>query len=225
MYLMLKHLSYGRLRVICTTFSGCSSKKAVKEERPMEYFRPHRQNSTVYLTLLAILTALTTVATLVLIIPFPTTSGYFNLGDVLVMMSGFLLGPVGGFIAGGVGSAIADMIVAPAYAPITFVAKGLEGMFVGLLSAKTLKETRIRIRDVSGVILASCAMMLGYLLGEIFILEYSFGAALAELVTVNSIQVIVGSLVTLSIGPLIRSYLRSITYDGETSLDVNSGES
>jgi uncharacterized membrane protein len=165
------------------------------------------------------------VATLTLIVPFPTTSGYFNLGDVLVMMSGFLLGPVGGFIAGGCGSAIADMLVAPAYAPITLVTKGLEGMFVGLFSAKTLRDTHIRIWDVVGVILASCAMMLGYLLGEMFMLNYSFGAALAELVTVNSIQVIVGSLVTLSIGPVIRTYFRGMTYDGESSLEDNSLES
>jgi len=198
---------------------------SVKEESSMEYFRPKHPNTTVYISLLAILTALTTVATIVLMVPFPNTGGYFNLGDVLVMISGFILGPIGGFIAGGGGSAIADLVVAPQYAPITLVAKGLEGMFVGLFSAKTLKETRIRIRDVAGVILASCVMMLGYLLGEMFILEYSFGAALVELVTVNSIQVIAGSLVTLTIGPVIRSYLRGMTYSGEALPESDSQES
>lgn len=183
----------------------------------MEYFRPKHSNTTVYISLLAILTALTTVSTIVLIVPFPTTAGYFNLGDVLVMLSGFLLGPLGGFFAGGVGSAIADLIVAPQYAPITLVAKGLEGMFVGLLSAKTIQENRISTWDVTGVALASITMMLGYLLGEIFILNYSFGAALAELITVNSIQVIVGSIVTLTIGPVIRSYLSELTYAHDNS--------
>lgn len=188
----------------------------------MEYFRPKHPNTTVHISLLAILTALTTVATTALWVPFPTTSGYFNLGDVLVMISGLLLGPIGGFIAGGIGSAIADLILAPPYAPITLIAKGLEGMFVGLLSAKTLKGARISIWDVTGVILASCAMLLGYLLGEMFILEYAFGAALAELVTINSIQVIVGSLVTLSIGPVLRSYLRDITYKEKIPLEDGS---
>jgi len=178
----------------------------------MEYFRPSHPNTTLYISLLAVLTALTTVATIVLIVPFPTTAGYFNLGDVLVMLSGFLLGPLGGFIAGGGGSAIADLIVAPQYAPITLIAKGLEGMFVGLLSAKTFKETRVGLWDVVGVILASVVMMLGYLLGEIYLLEYSFGAALAELIAVNSIQVTVGSIVTLMIGPGIRNYMRSTSY-------------
>jgi len=223
---LLKHFSYDRLKVICIHPAlKIADRVSIKEESQMEYFRPERPNTTVYISLLAILTALTTVATITLIVPFPTTAGYFNLGDVLVMISGLLLGPVGGFIAGGAGSAIADLIVAPQYAPITLIAKGLEGMFVGLFSAKTLKGTRISIWDVVGVILASCAMMLGYLLGETFILEYSFGAALAELVTVNSIQVIVGSLVTLTIGPVIRSYLRDITYKGETPLEAESLES
>lgn len=183
----------------------------------MEYFHPAQKNTTVFISLLAILTALTTVATIVLIVPFPTTAGYFNLGDALVMISGFLLGPLGGFIAGGAGSAIADLIVAPAYAPITFIAKGFEGMCVGLLSSKTLGKTVVSIWDVGGVVLASIAMMLGYLLGEVFILDYSLGAALAELVTVNSIQVLVGSIVTLTIGPMIRSYMRNLSYGLDNS--------
>ncbi len=226
MFLMLKHFSYDRLKVICNHLAlKIADIMSVKEESTVEYFRPEHPNTTVYISLIAILTALTTVSTIVLIVPFPTTAGYFNLGDVLVMISGFILGPLGGFIAGGGGSAIADLIVAPQYAPITLVAKGLEGMVVGLFSAKTFKENRIRIWDVIGVILASCVMMLGYLLGEMFILEYSFGAALAELVTVNSIQVIVGSLVTLSIGPMIRSYLRDLTYKGEIPQEVDTLES
>lgn len=183
----------------------------VREESPMEYFRPEHHNTTVFISLLAILTALTVVATVVLRIPFPNTGGYFNLGDVLVMISGFLLGPLGGFIAGGGGSAIADLILAPAFAPITLIAKGLEGMCVGLLSSKTLRETRLGIWDVAGVVLASCVMMLGYLIGEIAIL-IPFAAALAELVTVNSIQVIVGSIATLSVGPRLRSYMRGLDY-------------
>ncbi|MBN2229311.1 MAG: ECF transporter S component [Candidatus Thorarchaeota archaeon] len=182
----------------------------------MEYFHPKHPNSTIYLSLLAILTALTTVATIVLFVPFPTTSGYFNLGDVLVMISGLLLGPVGGFIAGGGGSAIADLILAPPYAPITLIAKGLEGMIVGLFSSRVSKMTKFSLLDVAGVFLASCAMLLGYLVGEVFILGYSFGAAFAELVTINSIQVIVGSIVTLSIGPILRSYLRDLSPLEET---------
>ena len=86
-------------------------------------------NITVYIALLSLFTAMTTVATTILIVPNPATGGYFNLGDTFVMLSGFLLGPLGGFIAGGVGSAMGDIALGYfPWAPITFVVKGLEGM-------------------------------------------------------------------------------------------------
>jgi uncharacterized membrane protein len=197
----------------------------IKEENQIEYFHPSHPNSTLYLTLLAILTALTTVATIVLVIPFPYTGGYLNLGDVLVMISGLLLGPVGGFIAGGAGSAIADMIVAPAYAPITLVVKGLEGMAVGYIGGRTRRESKLSSWDILAVIVASCIMLIGYFLGEIIVFGLVLEAALAELITINSIQVIVGSLVTLTIGPVIRSYLRDVTHTRETQPEFDSLES
>jgi uncharacterized membrane protein len=197
-----------------TLFWQLGEETRIQEERIIEYFHPRHPNSTLYLTLLAILTALTTVATIVLVIPFPTTSGYFNLGDVLVMISGLLLGPIGGFFAGGVGSAIADLIVAPAYAPITLIVKGLEGMVVGLIGSRTRRESKLSPWDILAVIIASCVMLVGYLLGEMIVFGLTVEVALTELVTINSIQVIVGSLVTLTIGPVIRSYLRAMTYNG-----------
>lgn len=162
--------------------------------------------------------ALTTVATAVLVVPFPSTQGYFNLGDSLVMISGFLLGPIGGFFAGGVGSAMADVVLGfPGYAPITFIAKGLEGLAVGLLSFRTSRSRKISAWDILGLLLGSAAMLLGYLLGEMFILGYTFEVAVLELITINSIQVITGSIATVLVGPLLRVYLRDVLY--EPSLD------
>lgn len=188
----------------------------------MEYFRPRYPNLTIYLSLLAILTALTTVATAWLMVPFPSTSGYFNLGDVFVMISGLLLGPLGGFIAGGIGSAIADLVVAPWFAPITLITKGLEGMVVGFICSRTRQESRVRPLDIVAVIVASCIMLIGYLVGEVFVLQLSIGYALTELVTINSIQVIVGSLVTLLVGPRVRSYLRDLIYSKESPQELES---
>jgi len=179
----------------------------------MDYFTTKR-NSTIFISLLAILTALTTVTTIMFTIPFPSTQGYFNLGDAFVMLSGFLLGPVGGFIAGGVGSATADLIVAPVYAPVTFVTKGCEGMVMGWFSYRTRKKTRISAWDLLGVILASVVMLLGYLLGEVLFLGYLWETAMLELVTINSIQVIVGSIVTITVGPAARAFLRTVVSEG-----------
>jgi uncharacterized membrane protein len=173
-----------------------------------------KRNSTIFISLLAVLTALTTVTTIMFTIPFPSTQGYFNLGDAFVMLSGFLLGPVGGFVAGGVGSATADLMVAPAYAPLTFLTKGCEGMVVGWFSFRTRKKFRISAWDILGVILASVVMLLGYLLGEVLFLGYVWEAAMLELITINSIQVVVGSVVTITVGPAARTFLRTVVSEG-----------
>ncbi len=183
----------------------------------MEYFRPAGKNSAINIALLAIFTALATITTLVLTIPYPVTNGYFNLGDTIVMLGGLILGPIGGFIVGGVGSALADMIVAPIYAPITLVVKGFEGMAVGFFGARTMGVIRMSKWDIVGVIIGSFVMLVGYLVGEIIL--WGFGAALAELVVVNLGQVVAGSLVALLVGPTIRTYLRTINFR-----DIESGK-
>ena len=55
------------------------------------------------LVLAALFAALTCTATMVLQIPSPM-SGYVNLGDCFVLLSGVFLGPVWGFLAAGTGS-------------------------------------------------------------------------------------------------------------------------
>ena len=163
--------------------------------------------SPVFFALTIIFTALTTVATLILVIPFPATSGYFNLGDSLVMLSGLLLGPLGGFVAGGMGSALADMVGYPHFAPITLIVKGCEGLVVGLFSQQIKAASRIGGRDILGLILGAFVMLLGYFLAEAFL--FGWEVAFLELVCVNSIQVTVGIFVAISVGAVARKYLVS----------------
>jgi uncharacterized membrane protein len=178
----------------------------------MKYFRPAGKNSAVNVALLAILTALTTIMTLVIRIPYPGTGGYFNFGDIMVMLGGLLLGPVGGFFVGGVGSAIADIIGFPLFAPITLIVKGLEGMAVGYLGSRARKHVRLNVRDVIAVLVGAIIMLIGYFIGEVLLLAVPVAVALFELVTINLAQVAIGGSVTLLIGPTIRSYLRTFNY-------------
>ena len=183
----------------------------------MEYFRPAGKNSAINIALLGIMTALVTIMTIVIQIPYPGTSGYFNFGDTMVMLGGLLLGPVGGFFAGGVGSGLADVATGYTfYAPITFIVKGLEGMAVGYLSSKTLARVRISGRDVLAVIVGSIIMLTGYFIAQVLL--FDFIVAIGELVTVNLAQVAIGAVVTLLIGPTIRSYLQTINYGSSENL-------
>ena len=60
------------------------------------------KNNLMKLVFAALLAAFVCVATLVIRIPSPL-GGYINLGDCIVLVSGWLLGPVYGFLAGGLG--------------------------------------------------------------------------------------------------------------------------
>jgi uncharacterized membrane protein len=169
-----------------------------------------RRNPTVYLALVSILTALTAVITAILVIPFPSTFGYLNLGDTLVMISGIILGPVGGFVAGGLGSALGDVIVGYSYyAPITFVVKGCEGFLVGWFAQYAKQSKRLNLADIVGLIFGSIAMLYGYLVSETYF--YGFEFALAEMIWVNLFQVTIGSLVAILVAPTIRNYIQQFS--------------
>lgn len=179
----------------------------------MELYKPIKIRITLFIVLVAMFTALTTIATLVLQIPFPGTGGYFNLGDAFVMISGFLLGPIGGFIAGGVGSAFADAIGGWfAFVPVTFVAKGLEGMMVGFFSHRTKPDKTLSGWDIIALLIGSLAMLSGYYFLEVFYLQILPEQAFLEMVTINLVQVVSGSIATIIAGPIVRKYMRTSIY-------------
>ena len=88
----------------------------------------------------AISTALVAITTMGFTIVIPETKGYFNLGEAMVYLVAFLFGPKIGAIAGGLGSMIADLILAPIYAPATLAIKSIEGFLVGYLSKLKVKR-------------------------------------------------------------------------------------
>ncbi len=171
-----------------------------------------RMGIALYVALIAIFCALTTVATIVFIIPIPSTFGYFNLGDALVMLSGILLGPVGGFVAGGIGSAMGDVALGYfGFAPFTLVIKGGEGLVVGMISRHSKGSQTPRPWDILAVILGAIIMLSGYYVAEVVFLGITPPAALLELIAFNSIQVIAGGIISIVIGPMLRGFLQNYT--------------
>ena len=59
-------------------------------------------------SLIAIFTALTAVATISFSVSVPATRGYFNIGETMVYLSALLFGASIGGLSGGFGSMIAD---------------------------------------------------------------------------------------------------------------------
>lgn len=163
-------------------------------------------------TLIALLIALTAVATMVIQIPVPATQGYLNLGDSMVYTSALLFGPLAGLLAGGIGSAAADWLSGYGqFAPYTLVIKGLEGLVVGLIAWGLLKRrpnpTSTGVGAALLAILAGGAVMvLGYYAVETFIMGR---AALAE-VPGNIIQVVGGLIVAIPVSLALRNVAPSI---------------
>lgn len=114
----------------------------------------------------ALLAALVCVATMMIKIPSPL-NGYLNLGDCVVLLSGWILSPFYGFLAAGIGSALADLFSGYAvYAPATFVIKGAMAL-VAYFGFRFLQKRlgNLLSRMISGAA-AEIVMILGYFLFE-----------------------------------------------------------
>ena len=133
----------------------------------------------------SLFSALCLVCTLFISIPFPVGHGYFNLGDTIVLLGGWLLGGLYGAISAGVGSALADILGGYAiYAPATFVIKAVDA-FVAYLVCRLLKKVFQKksvdfIARALSAIVGETLMVLGYLLYETIL--YGFAGACLALV-------------------------------------------
>lgn len=137
----------------------------------------------------AMLAALVCVATMIVKIPSPL-KGYLNLGDCVVLLSGWILSPVYGFLAAGIGSALADLFSGyVTYAPATFLIKGIMALIAYFGFAWFQKGLpALPSRIISGV-LAEVFMVLGYLLFEGVL--YGFVPSLVN-IPANALQGLAG---------------------------------
>ena len=150
-----------------------------------------KKTSTQQLILTAVLAALTCVATMLHI---PMVNGYANLGDCLVLVCAWTLGPVYGTLAAAIGSALTDIILSYViYAPATFVIKGvmaLAAYFVFFFLSKPSKNGTLVAR-IAGAITAEIIMVFGYFAFEC--IAFDAGVGLASILT-NAMQGTVGAI-------------------------------
>lgn len=123
------------------------------------------KNKAIYrLVLAALMAALTCMATMVIRIPSPM-GGYVNLGDGLVLLSAWLLGPLYGAAAAGIGSMMADVLGGYFYyVPGTLIIKA--GIAVAAyFTARAIqggKPGRNVAAWIVGGIVGEAVMVLGY---------------------------------------------------------------
>ena len=135
-------------------------------------------------------------ATMVLQVPSPA-GGYLNMGDAVVLLGAWLLGPVYGAVAGGVGPALADLLSGYAmYVPATLAIKALMALTAALLYRRLGKRGRILLPCA---LAAEVPMVLGYWLFDALLVSLSGGGAFG-LCLAGSAAGIPGNLVQAGFG-------------------------
>jgi uncharacterized membrane protein len=165
------------------------------------YFFP---TDAIALSITSIFAAIACVLTMTVSIPVPATGGYINIGELAVMLSGLIFGPIIGFLSGGVGSALADIFLGyPNWAFWTFLVKGLEGFLVGLIANPRIFHGKRTYKDIIGVIAGGSLMVFGYFIVELFVFNFGIVASLSE-VPGNFFQFIFGAIGSILLIVILR---------------------
>lgn len=167
----------------------------------------NRTNQIKNLVFAALLAALACVATLVLTVPSPT-GGYMNLGDTVVVLSAYLLGPWWGAAAAGIGSMLADLFAGyPAYAPATLVIKAVMALLAAVLYKALGKKNWAFIVCA---VAAEAVMVVGYWLYDGFLMGSVMGAAVG--IPSNLVQAAFGLIASTALALALKTskYVRDL---------------
>lgn len=163
--------------------------------------------STRQIAFVAIMAALVYVTSAFLQIPIasPIGNARLHMGNVMCLLSGFLLGPVSGGLAAGIGSMFFDL-TNPAYiasAPFTLIFKFLLAFVCGLI-AKGGKERLWAL--IVGAVLGSLTYVMLYLgktfIRDYFVLGYPLEGVMASVGTKSVTSVINGIIASVVSIPL-----------------------
>lgn len=142
--------------------------------------------------LVGVLAAMICVATSFLHIPI-VGGGYVHLGDTVIYLAAALLATPYAVAAAAVGAGLADVLVAPMWAPFTVVIKAV------MVLAFTAKNERLLCRrNAVAPLIAGVIGVVGYYIAEVVILRLSGGtlatAGVAALAAVpfNAMQEVAG---------------------------------
>lgn len=158
------------------------------------------------LTLAALFAAFVCVATMIIKIPTPGTSGYIHPGDAFVILCGIFLGPIYGGLAAGIGSALSDLLGGYLlYVPATFIIKGAVAVAVYYSYHKFGKFIKQPVfRCAFSGIFSTLIVAGGYLIFELAI----YGTGAIASVPANLVQGISGLVLSSLMLPFLNIMLR-----------------
>ncbi|KKN14955.1 hypothetical protein LCGC14_0990820 [marine sediment metagenome] len=143
--------------------SNASEKSNTSKNKSFMGYLPLSNPLSISIT--AIFTVITFALTLVAVV---LSQGFINIGDLGVMITGLLFGPIVGFVAGGIGPFIADLVLFPPTALFTLGIKALEGFLVGVIANPRRNYKKFNYRDIIAVVVGGLTMVFGYFFVELF---------------------------------------------------------
>lgn len=139
-----------------------------------------KKTNTYTITKTAVFAALIFILTQFVKVPLPF--GYANMGDCIVIMSGWIIGGFYGCAAAAIGSVLADILSGYViYAPATFVIKTIMAFiaYIGYKAAKKMVGIKKQVIHILSAIVAECFMVAGYFLYEVIL--YGIAGAILSL--------------------------------------------
>ncbi|MBR2821094.1 MAG: ECF transporter S component [Clostridiales bacterium] len=117
----------------------------------------------------------------------PTAIGHINLGDLMILVSSYILGPFA-LVPAAIGSTLADLMAGyPQYAVATFLIKGIMGLVAGLLLKRNSEGKVSLARKLSASFVTELIMIAGYFAFESLPFMYGVEAAAGSVIP-NGIQ-------------------------------------
>ena len=167
------------------------------------------ETKTKKIVLAGLFAALACVATMIIKIPTPF-NGYINLGDSVVLLCGWFLGPLAGFLAAGIGSALADHLSGyTIYVLPTFIIKGLMALAAyALFHALQKSDKSLSLSRLVSALAAELIMVVGYFIFAVikYMIFVAPGTALGASIVASFVKIpgdIVQAVAGLVIGFLL----------------------
>ncbi len=139
-----------------------------------------QKNNTFEITRTAVFAALIFIATQFIKVPLPF--GYANMGDCLVILSGWMIGGSYGCIAAVVGSILADVLSGYAiYVPATLIIKAIMSFaaYKGVQFARKFSGRKKHMALLISAVMVELVMVMGYFIYDVIL--YEIGGAMISL--------------------------------------------
>lgn len=170
------------------------------------YSKPFGTKSrTLDIVISGLLTALVFIATKFINIRLPISinGGLIHLGNTMLFMSAIVFGGKKGAAAGALGMSLFDMSSGwAAWAPFTFVIRGVMGYIIGSLSNMRGRNGRYMLWNLLSIFIAGVWMVIGYYFAEVIL----YGNWVAPMTSVpgNVIQIVVGAVIGIPLSSALK---------------------